>query len=224
MIYCCLLFGCGSEENVYQSAFYDAAGKHIGDSVYLNGVIQKIVMRDSTYYIDSIVFSRYKNTGNTLKSAYTFKDGRRIFQNVDYYENGKIEKYAFIDEEQPTYRYERYYSEKGEVSDVRGYLFFQGFIENMSDIGIDVKLGTDLQYKIYYPNPPDCHVELYVEQDDGQLYNVFKKSKYIDFLKTVANSNESLGTFKVDIHLQLKDPSLDTIATYNHTFIFKVVP
>lgn len=219
-----MLFGCSDKEKIHQNAFYDNNGAHIGDSIYVGGLIQKVIMRDTAYFIDSIVFDRYKNARNTLKSIYTYKAGRQVLQNIDYYENRRIKKYAFIDEDQPSYRYERLYSEEGIVQKVRGYLFFQGFVSNVSDSGIDVKLGTDVQYKIYYPNPPDCKVELFVEQDDGALYNVFRKSKYIDFLQTVANRNNSLGVYESSIHLHLKDPKVDTIAKYNHSFIFKVVP
>ena len=159
-----------------------------------------------------------------MKSLKTFKGGKNIFENIDYYENGNIKKYSFIDEDNSNYYYERLYHSSGALMKINGYLFFQGYIIDTVSKNLDIKKGTIMSYRIYYPNPPDCSAKIYIANDDGKLYDVFKKSNFINFLQTVYQDNNEIGTFKVNILLELKENNLDTIARYTHGLLYTVKP
>lgn len=214
---------CKSGKNDFIKPFFDFQNKHIGDSIFVKDSIKKIVFIDSSYIIDSIVFNRYDNPKRSLKSLRTFKDGRTIFENIDYYENGIIEKYSFIDEDDSTYLYERLYHNSGLLLKVNGNLFFQGYTTNINTQNLEVKKNSTIDYKIFYPNPPDCTVNLYLKADNGSLYQVFKKSHFLNFLQTGSNNANEIGTFKVNVLLVLKEHSIDTTVHYNHELIYKVV-
>lgn len=217
-----LLVACGSAEVVRQSAFFDKQGRHVGDSIYINDCVRKIILVDSTYFIDSIVFERIDGDGKKIKSVRTFRAGREVFENIDYYENGKVKKYRFVDEDEPLYFYERVYDTEGRVISAKGRPFFQGFINNNTNSDT-VKVGTDISYKIYFPNPPDCKSELYVEQDDGKLYSVFKQNPFIGFLRTTTHRTSSTGVFETAIQLHLNGAASDTVAVSRSSYIFTVV-
>lgn len=218
-----MLLSCRQKERYIQSPFYDMNKKQIGDSIFLNDSITKIVFIDTTYEIDSIIFNRYPTSMRNLRSIQTFKRGRKIFENIEYYQNGNIQKYLFIDEENPNYYYERLYQVNGSLIKISGYLFFQGFIIDTASNSLAVKKGSTISYRIYYPNPPDCISRIYVKNDDGSIFDVFKKSPFLNFLQTVSQSNSSLGTFKVNITLEQHDKSLDTTVFYNKAVIYKVI-
>lgn len=223
LLFIALFTSCGKENSYFTKPFFDAKGKHIGDSVFIDNVVNKIVFIDSSYILDSIVFSRYNNPSNSLKSIESYNDGKRIFENIDYYENGNIKKYSFIDEDNSNYFYERLYHSSGALLKVNGYLFFQGYIIDTASKNSDIKKGSTINYRIYYPNPPDCNVKVYIKNDDGTVYNVFSKSKFLNFLQTAYQDNNELGTYKANIFIELKENSIDTIVRYNHEFIYKVV-
>ena len=221
--FCIVLISCNERKTYLKKPFVDSKGKYIGDSFFVNNLIRKIVFVDSSYFIDSIVFNRYENFAKTLKDIRTFRMGKNIFENIDYFENGNIKKYSFIDEDNKDYFYERNYDNTGRLSSTKGYLFFQGYITNINTDNLEVRKGVSIDYKIYYPNPPDCKVNLYIKYDDGTKHDVFKKSKFLNFLQTVYQDNNELGTFKTNILLELKDKNTDSILRYNNELIYKVV-
>jgi hypothetical protein len=53
------LSACDGKKLDFEKPLFDSDGKHIGDSCFLGGMIRKIVFVDTTYSIDSVVFSRY---------------------------------------------------------------------------------------------------------------------------------------------------------------------
>ncbi len=214
---------CNEKDNYLKKPIIDSKGQYIGDSLFVNRLIKKIVFIDSSYFIDSIVFDRYENSSQTLKSIRTFRIGKNIFENIDYFENGNIKKYSFIDEDNKNYFFERNYGTNGRLLNTNGYLFFQGYITNVDTDNLEIRKGSSIDYKIYYPNPPDCIVNLYIKYDDGKKYDVFKKSNFINFLQTVYQDNNELGTFKTNILLELKDKNTDSILKYNDELIYKVV-
>ncbi|HVX01279.1 MAG TPA: hypothetical protein VHA52_12715 [Candidatus Babeliaceae bacterium] len=217
-----LFVSCKGRKNSFTKPFFDSQQEHIGDSIFVDDSIKSIVFIDSSYAIDSIVFSRYNNPKRTLKSLRTFKDGRTVFENIDYYENGTIEKYSFIDEDDSNYLYERLYH-NGMLVKVNGEPFFQGYTSNINTQNLEVKKNASISYKIFYPNPPDCTVNLYLKGNNGSLYPVFKRSHFLNFLQTGTNDVKEIGTFKVDVCLVLREHSIDTTVRYNHELIYKVV-
>ena len=220
-----LIFFISCDENIIlQKPFYDSKGAHVGDSLFINKLIKKIIFIDTSYTIDSIIFNRYENSENTLKNIRTFRKEKNIFENIDYFENGNIKKYSFIDEDNKNYFYERLYNDSGKIKSINGYLFFQGYVTNINTENLEIKKGQSIDYKIYYPNPPDCNVKIYIKYDDGTKFNVFKKSPFINFLQTVSNDNTELGTYKVNILLELMGKNKnDSIIQYNHELFYKVV-
>jgi antitoxin component YwqK of YwqJK toxin-antitoxin module len=219
-----VFIACREKEKYSTKPFYDLHKKCLGDSIFLNGVIKKIVFIDTSYEIDSIVFNWKDNTCKTLKSVQTFKRGKNVFENIEYYENGNIKKYSFIDEDNPNYYYKRFYNYDGVLENVNGYLFFQGFIIDTASKDQYMKKGSTINYRIYYPNPPDCISKVYIKNDDGTIYDVFMKSTFLNFLQTVYQDNKITGTFKINIVLEQKNKNMDTAIRYNHEFIFKVIP
>ena len=217
-----IFFSCNKKNEQTKAPFYDSNMKHIGDSIFDNKILSKINFTDTTYEIDSIVFKTNKGFKNRLVSINTYKNGKLIFENIEFYENGNIKKYLFIDEDNSNYYYERLYNKEGKFSTSAGCLFFQGYIIDSSSKSMDIRKGTTITYRIYYPNPPDCKTDIYIKNDDGSVYDVFNKSKFINFLQTVAQDNNELGTFKVNV--QLKQKSDDTIIFYSKDVIFNVIP
>ena len=218
-----MFIACKEKKKYSKKPFYDLQKKYLGDSIFLNGAIKKIAFIDTSYEIDSIVFNWYTNQSNTLKSVLTYKNGKNIFENIEYHENGNIKKYSFNDEDNPNYYYERFYNHDGVLEKIKGYLFFQGFIIDTTSKDQNIKKGSTINYRIYYPNPPDCISSLYIKNNDGTIYNVFKKSTFINFLQTVYQDNNTVGTYKTNIVLEQKNKNIDTVISYNNEFIFKVV-
>lgn len=219
-----LFYSCKEQDKYIKKPFYDLAKKHIGDSVFINGVVRKILFIDTTYEIDSIIFNRYSNANHNLRSIQTFKGGKYVFENIEYHENGNIKKYSFFDEDNPNYYYERLYYDNGVLVKITGHLFFQGFIVDTASKNLDIKKGSTIDYRIYYPNPPDCISRIYIKNDDGSIYDVFKKSSFLNFLQTTYQDNNTVGTYKVNIMLEQKDKSMDTTIMYNSSVIFNVIP
>lgn len=199
--------------------FVDSNGKHIGDSIFVDEKILKIIFSDTSIYIDSIVFDYHDN--QILKSKQTFMNGRLVFENIDYYENGNIKKYKFIDDKVDSYFYRRFYNLSGIAIETTGELFFKGFIEGIDD-NFEIKIGDTIGYSIFYPNPPDCKTELYIKIDN-EPYFVFSKSEYIDCLQTVTASYSNLGFNETDIWLSIKDNQTDSIQYYNKPLFIKAV-
>jgi hypothetical protein len=217
-----LLESC--KENYTQKSFFDTKGNYLGDSIFVNNRIMKIVFTDSSFEIDSIVFRRYNNTKHSLQSKNTFKKNKTIFENINYYENGNIAQYLFINDDNENDYYERLYSDDGIIRYTKGYPFFKGFIiDTVSPKGMDIKRGVTICYRIYYANPPDCETKIYIKYDDGAIYDVFKKSKVVDFLQTVYQDNDEIGIYKVNVFLELKEKNTDTTLKYNKDVIFRVI-
>ena len=99
-----------------------------------------------------------------------------------------------------------YNHENGVLIKINGYLFFQGFIIDTTSKNLDIKKGSTINYRIYYPNPPDCISSIYIKNDDGSTYDVFKKSSFLNFLQTTYQDNSTIGTYKINIMLEQKYP------------------
>jgi hypothetical protein len=216
-------FSCKDRDAYVKKPFFDTHKKYIGDSVFIDKAISRIVFIDSTYGIDSVVFKRYNNDRNSLKSVQTFKNGKIIFENINYFRNGNIRDYSFIDDDNENDLYKRLYDSSGHLLNIIGHLFFQGYITDVNTKTLEIKKGTSINYKIYYPNPPDCDVNLYVQYDDSTKFKVFKKSAFLNFLQTTSNDNDEPGTYKVNILLELKEKD-NSIDRYSNQLFYKVMP
>ena len=223
LLYSICFYSCKEDEKIEIRSFLNKNGDVIGDSILLNSVLQKVVFKDTSFIIDSIVYERFKN--KHLKSVYTYLNGERVFENKDYYDNGKIKKYSFLDDKNPNYFYTRNYDSTGLLVNEVGELFFQGFLTEINPETLEVKKGTDMDIKIFYPNPPDCKAFLYVSLDDNIKGDVFYQNQYIDFLKTVSVSiDKELGDkvwTEIDIWLELQGER-DTLF-YNKPIFYKVI-
>lgn len=226
-----ILFACFiaalscNNQTVYSSKpFFDSYGKKVGDTVFYDNLIKKIVFTDSSYQIDSVVFSRYDSPDKTVKSVNTFMNGKHVFENVDYYQNGKIAKYKFLDKEKSNIFYERLYSSSGRLLQTWGNVFFQGYLVDTMAINEEkLKKGTSTAFRVFYPNPPDCIASVYVmDEDTGEKYDVFQKSSFLNFLQTTWQDNQSSGYFKTTVLLELFDKHADTTIKYSQTVFFEV--
>jgi hypothetical protein len=223
MILSVVIGACKSNGKFVVKTFSDASGKPIGDSVFLNGILQKIIFNDSAFYIDSIVFKRYDR--ENVRSINTYMNGRQVFQNIDYYESGEIKTYSFLDEQKSDYYYKRNYNINGDVISEQGTLFFQGYLSEIDAKTLVVKKGKDMNIKIFFPNPPDCKAFLYVNLDDNKKADVFSQNQYITFLKSVSVSNNNKIEGKIwtliDVWLELQKDK-DTLY-YNKPIYYKIV-
>jgi hypothetical protein len=217
------ILSCNGTPTYFSKPIFDSDQKHIGDSIFSDNLIEKIIFTDSTYEIDSVVFSRYNNAARTIKAINTFMGGKVVFENNEYFENGNIKKYKFIDEDNSHCFYERLYNVNGKLMKSRGYLFFQGYIVDTVHPGIKIKKGTTIAYRIYYPNPPDCYSKVYITDETGVKYDVFKKSNFINFLQTVKQDNDEVGFYKATILLEMIDKSADTTMRFKQDAILEVV-
>lgn len=217
-----IILSCETKNIVSKKPFFDSKGNYVGDSIFLNDLIDKITFADSTYIIDSIVFKRYADYKKHIQSIYTFKGGKNIFENIEYYTNGNMRKYAFIDEDNESYFYQRNYDTSGKLIDHIGEIFFQGYIEGINSETLEVKRNTTIKYNIFYPNPPDCVNEIYIKDNDKK-HKVFKKSKVLGFLQYVYQDNDKLGNFTVDVGLEIRERGHDSVSYFNKPLFFKVV-
>lgn len=214
-----IFISCNRNEDVFKPIL-NSENKKIGDSIFSNGLIKKINFYDTSYIIDSIVFERYKN--KNIKSFGTFKNGTKVFENIEYYSNGKISKYFFIDEDRSDYYYERDYDTLENLKNTKGEIFFQGYVDDIDVNTLEVKKGNTLKLQIFYPNVPDCKVKLYIKYDDGRIYNVFTKSKYIDFLQYTSWDNNEIGIYKLNVWMDIEEKDSSLLKQYNNTLIYKV--
>lgn len=216
------LFENCTEKNNYEVRAFYSNGSYVGDSIFLNYRIKKIVFSDRSYKLDSIVYERFDNPGNSIKSIQSFMKGHIVFENIYYYENGKIKKYLFLDEVDSSYFYKREYDQYGKVKN-SGNLFFQGYTTNIRPSTGQVKLGTTVQYSIFCPSPPDCITEVYIKFLNGDTLDVFRKNAYLPFLYITYGDNNVLGNFRTDIWTKITDIESDTAMFYNNPIIFDVV-
>lgn len=220
-----LIFGsCEEQVRITTKPIIDYEKKHIGDSIFYNDKIKKIVFYDSTYIIDSLVYSYGDPYMTVLASLNTYKAGKKIFENVEYYGNGNVRNYKFICEGNPNHYYERRYSLKGDLRKVNGYFFFQGYLETIPKQDSDIKRGTLLKYKIFYPNPPDCTSRMFIKNDDSTEYDVFSKVGFINFLQIASSDNNEVGIFKINVALVSKENKTKKTETCERSFFIKVVP
>jgi hypothetical protein len=174
--------------------------------------------------MDSIVFRWYDDLAGKLKEVLTFKEGKNVFENEEYYRNGKIKKYRFNDVDDTSIFYQRTYDENGVMTSSTGHLFFNGFIVDSSATkGSTIKKGTTISHRIYYPNPPDCVSRLYIKNDDGSVYDVFGKVTFINFGQAVYQDNNTEGSYKMAVVLEQKDQVSGITRISSSSIILKVV-
>jgi|GEM_PF-897087 len=221
------LFSCTQKESptIKTIKIFNSKGKYIGDSVLNDGLLQKIVFKDSSLIIDSIVFYRYDNDARSVESKFTFIGGDRVFENVEYHQNGQVSRYLFFDEEKHNYFYERIYDTLGNLIEAKGEVFFQGYLSGLNFKTLDAQQGTNLKIKIFHPNPPDCRTKLSVKLEDDSNAEVFSRNKNISFLKEVSGSVEKppIGKIWTEIDVWLELQGANDTFYYNQAIYYKVV-
>lgn len=218
-----IINSCKINDRIEIRSFSNKNGDVIGDSVFLNDVLQKVVFKDTSLMIDSVVYEWFEN--KSLKSVYTYIEGKKVFENKDYYENGTIKKYSFLDDKCPNCFYTRNYDSKGLLINELGELFFQGYLTEINPETLEIKNGTDMDVKIFFPSPPDYKAFLYVDLDNNIKGDVFFQDKYVGFLKTVSvDIDKELGDkvwSEIDVCLELQGER-DTLF-YRKPIFYKVV-
>lgn len=213
-----LFLSCSSRELV-ERPLYDSWNRYIGDSVLEKNKLKKIMIQDQNYFFDSIVYDRYDN--GKLKSSRTYSKGNLVFENVEYFENGEIKSYKFLDSRSGS-TYQREYNSSGVNTSVIGEPFFCVVLENVLPHGTAF-IGDTTYYRVFYPNPPDTDTKFYIKQKNGELYDVFRTSPAINFLQTTSHSNLKEGQYKAEILMKFKDTQKESEYECSHTITYKII-
>ena len=213
-------FSCTNNSHIEFRPIYNKDRVLIADSVIQGGLLTSIIFRNKNMQIDSIVYEYFEN--NYLKSQYTFMAGKKVFENIEFYQNGTIKKYTFKDEDNPNIYYEREYFDNGKLKRIFGSPFYQGYLSDSTNSQNFVQ-GYDINYTFFAPNPPDCECRLFIYDSINNKRSYFGKSKTFDFLHLVKQDNNEVGIFKVDICMELRDFYLDTINNYKKSVTFRVI-
>jgi hypothetical protein len=211
---------CDFNDSRIDRAFFDVNGSKLGDSIMQGGILNKLVFTDLSCDIDSIVYTYYDN--GKLASYKTYKKGKPVFQNLEYYENGNIKKFSFIDEDRESYYYERQYFESGLLKSISGKPFYQCYLHDTIDNNPNFVKGSEITYRIFAPTPPDCESKVYIYDSLTSEKLQLRRNKSIGYLFEVIQDADDTGYFKVDINLELKDKSMDTVYTYKNNIIFNI--
>lgn len=225
-VFLCLLICCFGCNSTIQRPIISEAGLRLGDSIFVNHQLVKVIFSDSTLYIDSMVYERDKSYENKLKSIHTYMNGKKVFENISYYKNGNPKEYLFIDDNSESYFYKVMYDTDGNVINQEGVLFFQGYVDKINPKTLEVKDdGKRMEIKVFYPKPPRCITSLSVRMEDNQFYKVFQPNKYIPFLQQVWVDTKAGGKewSEIDIWLELQHEGVDTDLHYNKPLFFRIV-
>lgn len=223
---CCIIIisSCIFKNKSGIREIYDSNGRFIGDSIFIDHKLIKINYISDQISIDSVVFSYFSN--GKLKSVRTYNDRKFVFENIDYYSNGKPRTYLFVDEEKDDFYYKRTYDGNGKCINEDGVLFFQGYMDKINSETLEVKAdGKKMHVAIYHPLPPDCNAFLYVRFDSLKS-DMFRTNSFIPYLKEL--------WIDIDYDEQDKDMwskvifGLDIIngkdtSTFEKPFYFKIV-
>ena len=95
----CFFVSCNQRDSIEKRPVFNIQNLKVGDSIFTNKLLNKIIFSDSSLIVDSIVYLRYGNSLKTIKSSNSFIKGKKAFENIEYYENGKIKSYQFLDDE-----------------------------------------------------------------------------------------------------------------------------
>jgi hypothetical protein len=193
----------------------------------VNDLLVKVIFHDTTDFIDSITIDRYSNT-SAVKSINSFMGGNKVFENIYYYPDGRVKTYEFIDEDNSEYLYRRQYSISGDSVFVQGEVFFQGYLavipDYKSDSGkIEMKKGSSIRLRIFHPSPPDCEVKIYIKDNDGTVFDVFKKSNLLTYLHTVSIRGSDVGSFKMEIWMEVFLNNSTPIQKFHRSFYYTVI-
>ena len=206
---------------------YDYDNRIIGDSIFQRGRIVRLEFSEVAWHIDSIVINRYNNWDKSIKSVYSYFQGKKVFENIDYFENGKIEKYEFLDANCDDNIYSRHYNKDGSFLHQDGCIPINLYTDTNANENLEVRNNSLVRLYVYYPNPPDCKTFVYHEGKGKALYEVFGQDKNIRFMKTVKVDMIKKGDHiykALNIGLIFTDTARKLIDTLgSKTFIFKII-
>jgi len=197
----------------------------IGDSIFENNLLAKIVFIDSSLIIDSIVYTRFPNSSKSIKAVNAYIKGKKAFENIEYNENGKIKSYQFLDPECENCFYKKDYDHLGNFISANGNYLFQCNVDEIALESLSIKKGTTITLRLFYANPPDCKTFTYVRFAGNQKTDVFHQNKQIRFLKTVAVDNdydEKKNWRQIDIGIEIKDDKTNKLDTTSKSLFYKV--
>src|SRR3954451_6416440 len=88
---------CRQSNVIETRPIYSDKKSHIGDTIIVNRLLTKIIFRDTSLIVDSIVYTRFSNSTKNIKSINTYVEGKKAFENIEYNENGSLDSYEFLD-------------------------------------------------------------------------------------------------------------------------------
>lgn len=222
-----LLASCRQRNIIEKKPILNSNNLHIGDSIFENNLLSKIVFTDSSLTLDSIVYTRWTSNSKNIKTIKSFVYGKQAYENIDYYENGNIKTYQFLDFSCKNCFYKRDYDSLGNLISVNGNHIFECNIDKINLKTLTIKKGMTINIQLFYANPPDCKTFTYVKFADNEKKDVFHQSKLVSFLKTVAVDNNSYNTNKewseIEIGVEVKDNKTNKIDTSSKSLLYKVV-
>ena len=205
-----VLLSCNNRNITSISHITDNQGNILGDSIFLNGLLSKIVFKDSFFIIDSIVYQYWDN--DYLRSIYTYKDGKNIFENIEFDNDDRYKSYRFISIND-TCIHEREYGIYEQLIELKGPFFFNLFISGLNFDDNTISEEDRLGLKLFLPDPPYCEVKPYIINDEGRKNYVFEKNEHLNYLYTASfGFNDSIEyginkwteiRFCFDVHEQM---------------------
>ena len=216
---------CRQRSVIEQKPILNDKKVHIGDSIIENHLLSKIVFMDTSLIIDSIVYTRFPNSSNTIKFVNTYIKGKKAFENIEYNENGKMRSYQFLDPDCENCFYQRDYDKLGNFISTSGNYLFQCDVDKIDLETLSIKQGTTIALRLFYANPPDCNAFTYVRFLGNQKTDVFHQNKQIRFLKTVAVDNdydEKKNWRQIEIGIEIKDNKTSKVDTASKSLFYEV--
>ncbi len=216
---------CRQKDVIETRPIFSDKKLHIGDSIVMNSLLTKIVFRDTSLIIDSIIYTRFPNSSKGIKTINTYVKGKKAFENIEYNEKGKIISYQFLDPDCENCFYKRTYDNLGNLISSSGNYLFQCNVDKINLEDLSIKEGTTITLRLFYANPPDCKTFTYVRFEGDHKKDVFYQDKRIGFLKTVAVDNEydaKKDWRQIDIGIEVKDEKSNKIDTTSKSLFYKV--
>ncbi len=196
---------------------YTSSNTILGDSIFWDGKLSKVIFSDTIFGIDSIVY--VWNSNGRLASVTNLKNGLPIFERVNYFDNGHIKKYEFIDLTSK-FSYERDYNISGKIDTILGKPFFSCILRGM--YSGNVPQDSLLRAYLYAPIPPNVETKIYTRFDDGSQED-FDRRRYLTNLFREDIRARGDGNKRWDIHMKFYDKDKDTIIDISAPLIFKIL-
>ena len=220
------LYSCRENNVLAKRPIHDKDGLHIGDSLFKNEDLEKIIFTDYNLKIDSIVFKRFPSPSRRIKSVNTYIKEKKGFENILYYESGQIKSYQFLDPDCDNCFFIRDYDEFGNLISSRGDFLFQCYIDGIDSKTSSVRSGTTLRLNLFYAKPPNCSVFTFSKFPKEGKVDFFHQNKFISFAKYVSVDVEYKGKEswrRIEIGVEIKDSTTNKLDSSIQSLIYQVL-